>query len=238
MASTLRQSTDASVLMQALCQGISERAQCLRHMPQPGLLSKLAGTEPGHDLPAESLDRIDMVGALYPLDSLKERVSQATAALRPGGVLFVASIGPSSLLPLRPLLPGPYTTAWSRLMDMHDLGDLLVSHGLSEPVLESEVFEWTYSKPSTALMDLRQGMGDCLALGDFPDRSWSSRFGREQWLAAIERLRRPDGRISLAVELVYGHAWKPLTSPSSKASGPRPAVAPVSFRPKTPNRFA
>lgn len=235
MASTPRQSTEPSVLMQALCQGISERAQCLRQMPQPGLLIHLAGTEPGNDLPSDSLDRIDMVGALYPLESLKERVSRASAALRPGGVFFVASIGPSSLLPLRALLPGSYTSAWSRLMDMHDLGDLLVSQGLADPVLESEVFEWTYSKPATALMDLRQSMADCLALGAFGERPWASRLGRHEWLAALERLRGPDGRIPLAVELVYGHAWRPL---KSKAPGSRPAVAPVSFRPKTPNRFA
>jgi len=222
--------------MQALCQGISERAQCLRQVPQPGLLSHLAGAEPGLDLPAESLDRIDMVGVLYPLESLKERVSRARAALRPGGVLFVASIGPSSLLPLRDLLPGAYTSAWSRLMDMHDLGDLLVSQGLADPVLESELFEWTYSKSATALMDLRQGMGDCLALGEFAERPWSSRLGRKEWLAAIEGLRRrSDGRISLAVEFVYGHAWRPL---QSRALASEPAVRPVRFSPKTPNRFA
>ncbi|MFM1826683.1 MAG: hypothetical protein RLY67_64 [Pseudomonadota bacterium] len=235
MASTPRQSTEPSVLMQALVQGISERAQCLRKVPQPGLLSHLARTEPGLHLSAKSLDRIDMVGAVYPLEPLKERVSRARAALRPGGVLFVASIGPSSLLPLRPLLPALYAGAWSRLMDMHDLGDLMVSQGLADPVLESEVFEWTYSKSATALMDLRQSMGDCLALGAFADRTWASRLERNEWISAIERLRRPDGRISMAVELIFGHAWRPL---QSKAPGSRPAVAPVRFRPKTPNRFA
>ncbi|WP_431263725.1 hypothetical protein ACQ859_27960 [Roseateles chitinivorans] len=89
---------------------------------------------------------------------------------------------------------------------MHDLGDLLVHAGFADPVMDQEHLRLTWGSPQDLLRDLR-ALGGNLAparLRGLRTKSW-----RERLMHALESLRGPDGRLSLSIELVYGHAFKP-----------------------------
>jgi malonyl-CoA O-methyltransferase len=129
-------------------------------------------------------------------------------ALAVDGFVMFSCLGPDSLRELRPLyealgwgLPGP---EW---IDMHDVGDMLVGAGFADPVMDQERITLTWGEPERLLADLR-ALGGNLSPTRFAGcrgRAWRARL-----LAALEGLRGPDGRLSLSLELVYGHAFKPV----------------------------
>lgn len=128
-------------------------------------------------------------------------------ALAVDGFVMFSCLGPDSLRELRPLyaalgwgLPGP---EW---IDMHDVGDMLVAAGFADPVMDQERITLTWGEPERLLADLR-ALGGNLSPGRFGGSR--SRAWRTQLLRALEDLRGPDGRLSLSLELVYGHAFKP-----------------------------
>lgn len=129
-------------------------------------------------------------------------------ALAVDGFVMFSCLGPDSLRELRPLyealgwgLPGP---EW---IDMHDVGDMLVGAGFADPVMDQERITLTWDQPERLLADLR-ALGGNLSPARFAglrSRAWRGRL-----LQALEDLRGPDGRLQLSLELVYGHAFKPV----------------------------
>lgn len=141
--------------------------------------------------------------------------------LAPGGFLLLSCLGPDSLLELRavyaqmgwPLPAHPFT-------DMHDWGDMLVRAGFAEPVMDMERLTLTYGSAEAMLAELRE-LGRNLSVQRFPalrGRAW-----RQRLVDAIERLgtRDADGRLSLTMEVIYGHAVRAEPrSPSGQTSLP------------------
>ncbi|WIT09927.1 biotin synthase [Paucibacter sediminis] len=127
-------------------------------------------------------------------------------ALAVDGFLMFSCLGPDSLVELRPLyaelgwgLPAP---PW---LDMHDIGDMLVHGGFADPVMDQERLSLTWADGEALLNDMR-ALGGNVARARFAGlrgRQWRSAL-----LRALERLKGPDGRLRLTVELVYGHAFK------------------------------
>jgi malonyl-CoA O-methyltransferase len=129
-------------------------------------------------------------------------------ALAVDGFVMFSCLGPDSLRELRPLyealgwgLPGP---EW---IDMHDVGDMLVGAGFADPVMDQERITLTWAEPQRLLDDLR-ALGGNISPGRHPGSR--GRVWRGRLLAALEGLRGVDGRLSLSLELVYGHAFKPV----------------------------
>ncbi len=136
-----------------------------------------------------------------PLPAFKEmqRVLQAE------GLLMFSSFGPDTLKELREafLDAEPHV---HRFIDMHDIGDMLVSAGFAEPVMDMEVITLTYASVDELFRDLRGSGATNAASG-----RRQGLMGKTAWkqaLAALEA-RRLDGRLPLTFEIVYGHAWKP-----------------------------
>jgi len=130
------------------------------------------------------------------------------AALQVDGFLMFSCLGPDSLVELRPLFAAE---GWGRSApdwwDMHDIGDLLVQAGFADPVMDQERIQLTWLDAGSLLKDLR-ALGGNLAPDRFAGcrgRAWKKRL-----LQALEGLRAPDGRLHLSLEIVYGHAFKPL----------------------------
>lgn len=129
------------------------------------------------------------------------------AALAVDGFVMFSSLGPDSLRELRPIYRdlgwGPPTQAW---VDMHDLGDMMVEAGFADPVMDQDRIKLTWADAQTLLTDLR-ALGGNLA----PDRfaGLRGRHWYQALLEALDALRDPDGRLSLTLEVVYGHAFKP-----------------------------
>jgi malonyl-CoA O-methyltransferase len=127
-------------------------------------------------------------------------------ALAVDGFLMFSCLGPDSLLELRPLYAelgwGQPAPPW---LDMHDIGDMLVHGGFADPVMDQERLSLTWADGEALLKDLR-ALGGNVATARFEGlrgREW-----RRALLQALERLKGPDGRLRLTVELVYGHAFK------------------------------
>jgi len=146
--------------------------------------------------------------------------------LRLDGLLMFSTFGPDTFRELRSafavLDAGTHTLPF---VDMHDFGDQLVEVGFSTPVMDMEQITVTYDTPQALLADVR-------ALGGNPlDTRRRGLVGRAAWqrvLDALEAQRRPDGKLGLSFEVIYGHAFRP--APKVTASG----ESIVRFQPRTP----
>lgn len=132
------------------------------------------------------------------------------------GFLMFSTFGPGCLPEIRQLYAergwGP---PLAPIVDMHDLGDMLVEAGFANPVMDQEQVVLTWARPEAALEELRT-LGCNAHPSRFPGcrgRGWHASLRRA--LADIAR-RRGDGRVALSFEIAYGHAFRPP---------PRPALA-------------
>ena len=127
--------------------------------------------------------------------------------LRVDGLLMFSCFGPDSLKEIRQAFDGadqsPHTLPF---VDMHDFGDMLVNAGFATPVMDMEVVTLTYTS-------VRQLLDEVRALGGNPLQTRRrGLMGRQAWRRFcdyLERSRGPDGRISLTLEIIYGHAFRP-----------------------------
>lgn len=127
--------------------------------------------------------------------------------LRVDGLLMFSNFGPDTLRELRTafaeLDESPHALPF---VDMHDFGDQLVEAGFSTPVMDMEVITVTYDTAQALLADVRALGGNPLAT---PRRGLVGRDGWARMLAALEKQRRPDGKLALSFEVIYGHAFRP-----------------------------
>ena len=128
-------------------------------------------------------------------------------ALAVDGFVMFSTVGPDTLRELRALYaqlgwPAPMPD----LVDMHDLGDMLVHAGFADPVMDQEPLTLTWATPQALLEELRT-----LGTNAHPQRFGGLRTPRwrDRLLDALQARASGDGRIALRFELVYGHAFKP-----------------------------
>jgi malonyl-CoA O-methyltransferase len=126
------------------------------------------------------------------------------------GFLMFSCLGPDTLRELRSI----YARAgWHEpthaFTDMHDWGDMLVHSGFAEPVMDMERITLSYSGAQPLLQDLRL-LGRNLHQDRHP--GLRSRAWREALCQRIEAdvPRDPQGRLLLTLEIIYGHAFKPV----------------------------
>ena len=160
-----------------------------------------------HYLPlaTASLDLIFSSLMLQWCNALDEVFAEAARVLRPGGLLLFSTLGPDTLIELR--------ESWRSVdeaihvngfVDMHDIGDVLVSAGLRDPVMEAERFTLTYNDVFSLMRDLKQLGAQNATLGR--RRTLTGKERMRQMTAAYE-LRRREGLIPATYEVIYGHAW-------------------------------
>jgi malonyl-CoA O-methyltransferase len=129
-------------------------------------------------------------------------------ALAVDGFLMFSTLGPGSLGSLAALYRAlGWPPAFAPFVDMHDLGDMLVHAGFADPVMDQETLTLTWTDVDALLAELR-------GLGGNVDPARHAGLRTPRWRArlrdALAGLAGADGRPSLAFELVYGHAFKPL----------------------------
>lgn len=127
-------------------------------------------------------------------------------ALSADGFVMFSCLGPDTLRELRELYRrAGWPPAMAELVDMHDLGDMLVQAGFADPVMDQEVLTLSWDSPQAVLRELRSLGGNAS-----PDRFAGLRTPRwrQRLLNALHALAAPDGRIHLRFEVAYGHAFK------------------------------
>ncbi|MGZ8295166.1 MAG: methyltransferase domain-containing protein [Telluria sp.] len=135
--------------------------------------------------------------------------------LRVEGLLMFSNFGPDTFRELRTAFTAIGESPWALpFVDMHDFGDQLVEAGFSTPVMDMEVITVTYDTPQALLADVRALGGNPLATRR---RGLVGRAAWQRMLAALEQQRRPDGKLGLSFEVIYGHAFRP--APRVTAAG-------------------
>ncbi|UDG83322.1 methyltransferase domain-containing protein [Candidatus Vallotia lariciata] len=135
--------------------------------------------------------------------------------LKTGGLLMFSTLGPDTLQELRSAraaADGSNSQNMRNFFDMHDIGNMLVTSGFEIPVIDMDTLTVMYSSPKSLLEDVR-------IWGAVPQRGVSngdtlcksiSRGTYYRILDALETQRRPDGRIPLTFEILYGYARKAI----------------------------
>ncbi|HET9700271.1 MAG TPA: malonyl-ACP O-methyltransferase BioC [Burkholderiales bacterium] len=140
------------------------------------------------------------------VNDLSRAFAEVRRVLAPGGLFMFSTFGPDTLKEVRAAFAGDGHTHTNRFTDMHDIGDLLVQGGFSNPVMDMEFITLTYDEPVAILRDLK-------AIGAHNVTAGRARglTGKKAWSAALARLEagRRDGRIPVTFEVISGHAWKP-----------------------------
>ena len=106
--------------------------------------------------------------------------------LRPDGVLMLTALGPDTLLEWQP------EAIWPGRMDMHNLGDALVAAGFESPVLDVDYVTLAYREEQKCREEMRAA------------KMWRTE-------EAVPCERDASGRILLTMEIIYAHAFCPVT---------------------------
>ncbi|MBR7800739.1 methyltransferase domain-containing protein [Undibacterium fentianense] len=131
------------------------------------------------------------------------------------GLVMFSSFGPDTFIELKRAFQTvdmyPHCLPF---VDMHDFGDMLVSAGFATPVMDVERITLKYQNVEKLLADVR-------ALGGNPlqdrRRGLLGKGAYAKLSSALEMLRTADGLIPLSIEVVFGHAFKPV--PTKLATG-------------------
>jgi len=139
------------------------------------------------------------------------------------GLVMFATLGPDTLKEFREAFSKADDALHvHRFLDMHDVGDMLVASGFSDPVMDMEKITLTYESVDAFLKELR-GAGSVNALVG----RRRGLMGRDKWKkmrvalqGMMELNKRGEAqpteehlphlpRLPITFEIIYGHAWKP-----------------------------
>ena len=196
---------------QAQCfvqEGSPAQTQSARQQFQQGWWKRWLGAGTQFEAPSQPVDMLWANMALHMEPDPQALIQRWHGALAVDGFLMFSCLGPDTLRELRPLYAGLGWPAPSHeFTDMHDWGDMLVHAGFAEPVMDMERITLTYSSADSLLDELR-GLGRNLHTQRFPSlrgRGWRHTLGQ----MLEQGLQKPDGRLELTFEVIYGHAFKP-----------------------------
>jgi malonyl-CoA O-methyltransferase len=220
----------------AVCQAVEPGGPCrsLRWWQPRRWLGRGSGALPPEEVvPGDA----DLVWANMALHAAADPLAVIRAwhrALAVDGFLMFSTLGPGTLPQLRALYDAEgWGPPMAPLVDMHDLGDMLVEAGFADPVMDQEMLILNWRDAAAALAELRE-------LGANADPGRMAGLRTPRWGARLRagltrHAGRPDGRIELGFELVYGHAFKP---PPRAAAARESAIALEDLRAlaRTPRR--
>lgn len=169
-------------------------------------------------LAAGSIDLLWSNLSLQWSTDLARSLGECLRVLGADGLLMFSTFGPDTLKELRAAFQQVDGCVHvNRFIDMHDVGDLLVHTGFSDPVMDAEGFTLTYGKVADLMRELKALGAHNVNLGRSKGLSGRGAFARLE--REYETFRRADGRLPATFEVVYGHAWKP--KPRSAPGGRR-----------------
>ncbi len=139
-------------------QGVGRASQALvtpRWKPQAWLQPRTSVA--GHAAPGADMLWSNM--ALHMAADPLALIEQWHQALQVDGFLMFSCLGPDTLIELRALYQSMCWPAPAHAFtDLHDWGDMLVSAGFAEPVMDMECITLTFETPERLLQELR-GLG-------------------------------------------------------------------------------
>jgi len=208
---------DASTAMLGLSQHRSQQAQSRMKKLLRRWRAGAAAAEALHlacadfgrlPLAASSMDLLWSNLALHWHPQPHRVLREWARVLRVEGLLMFSAFGPDTFAELRKAYVSVgLAPAVLPFVDLHDYGDMMVEAGFADPVMDMEKLNITYSSSSELLADVRSFGGNPL------QERQAGLTGRTAFAAlkqALEEQKAADGRLSLSVEVVYGHAFRSL----------------------------
>jgi malonyl-CoA O-methyltransferase len=120
--------------------------------------------------------------------------------LKPEGLLMFSYLGPDTGKELAKLFRSDCLLRNAGSLDMHDVGDGLMQAGFSEPVMDMEYLTLSYDDPHLLCKEAFN-----LGLLTSPE--------------SVEHLIQGELKLTITLEVVYGHAWAPDALLSQKRAG-------------------
>lgn len=195
--------------------GLDLAEAMLRHLPRRRWWSphRLGVAADMHALPfaGGSMDAVVSNFAVQWSDRPAALFGEVARVMSSAAPFAFTTLGPDSLVEVRrawaAVDPSPHV---HQFLDMHDLGDALVSAMLADPVMDRETVTVTYPSVDALLGDLR-GVG----VGNTQSGRSRGMTGAHAWRRFRDALadQAVDGRIPLTYEIVYGLAWGTGVSP-------------------------
>jgi malonyl-CoA O-methyltransferase len=127
-------------------------------------------------------------------------MKQWNSRLKPEGLLMFSYLGPDTGKELLKLFPNDCLVRNPGSLDMHDVGDGLMQAGFSEPVMDMEYLTLSYEDPQLLCKEAFS-----LGLLVTPD--------------SAGHLIEAESKLTITLEVVYGHAWAPDVLLSQKKAG-------------------
>jgi malonyl-CoA O-methyltransferase len=157
-------------------------------------------------LASESIDLLISSLTIQWCNDLQQTFAEFRRVLKPGGLLMFTTFGPDTLKELRQSWASVDQQGHvSSFLDMHDIGDTLLSAGMAEPVMDVEHFTLTYPDVVSIVRDLKD-IGATNALQQ-RTRGLTGKQAYKAMQQAYESLR-VNGTLPASYEVIYGHAWK------------------------------
>ena len=155
----------------------------------------------------QSVDLIFSNAALQWCNDLQATFQEFLRVLKPQGLLMFSTFGPDTLKELRQSWAAVDGTPHvSPFPDMHDIGDVMLRVGLSNPVVDVDRMNLTYADVPGLMRDLKTLGAHNVTTGR--KRGLTGKGCLQAMFTAYEGFR-VDGRLPASYEVVYGHAWAP-----------------------------
>ncbi|MDF1654346.1 MAG: methyltransferase domain-containing protein [Coxiellaceae bacterium] len=156
-------------------------------------------------LQEDSVDCIVANDSLHWAQEPSMVIQECMRILKPGGLLMFSTLGPDSLQELKLAChQSGFGQRVSAFMDMHDIGDMLMHNGFSDPVMDREELQLQYRSIKTLCRDIHR-----LAASQAEDGAVTGLTTPRQWQRLIEAYPTDHPEIfPCTIELLQGHAWK------------------------------
>ena len=138
-------------------------------------------------------------------ENITQVFNECKRVLKPNGMLFFSTLGPSTLIELR--------QSWQRadsisshvneFTDMHDIGDALLSSNFLAPIMDMEILTVQYQNVQQILKDLKATGAHNMNEGRHKGFMPKSHF--KKMLEAYEEFKQGN-QYPCTFEIIYGHA--------------------------------
>jgi malonyl-CoA O-methyltransferase len=192
---------------------------------QPSTFARVCADVQALPLADASIDLVYSNLCLQWCDDPGLALAEFARVLRPDGLLLFTTFGPATLYELRDAFAAADSEPHvSRFVDMHDIGDALLTTGFRDPVLERDDFTLTYADAFTLMRELR-AIGATNADAK-RQRTLTGKAHLQRVVAAYETFRR-DGVLPATYEVVYAQAFAPAPGQPRRTAAGEIASFPV-----------
>lgn len=161
--------------------------------------------------------------ALQWCNDLDAAFNESARVLQPDGLFMFSTFGPDTLKELRASSNNGHTHV-SRFIDMHDIGDALTRAGFSAPVLDVAHYTLTYDNVKGVMTDLKSIGAHNATAGRA--RGLQGKGFLQNLTQNYEQFRQ-NGKLPATFEVIYGHAWRPISMRSAGQD-----FVPIQFKPR------